>query len=969
MVRRGLIVLLALLPSLAWGQNLPGTVEVQQDGSLIGQCSVLDVQGQIRATDSGGVCPISFVGTAPVGPEELGISCLYDDDEAATINAALGSGGTHEGEILLLPANCSVLIGSAITLGAGSGIAGVDRRTSVIGFAARRCDGGDIPGAACATSGDCYNSGTCVLDGDASDVFAPTSGSSYTGITLAGAESSLQNLTVVVNQQPGESTLTLGNGYSTGICQGGTRDGKACRVGCSAASTLPGFFCDADADCSDVCEGEEQCDTGDCVSTGEEPGSTYAESGAGSGAGSITPVSATGSGARVVDVNIVGHRKGPYSVSITGSYGTVERVNVALGSTWYGFPSGGDGSRTGFSGPTGWVWSTLRQLPYVGTGIRSVGTGNSIFNNVGAGYDFFFSLGGTAERAIGNVALSEAEYGDASQAAWDGTFAFEILGSQAIIQGNNINGVWGCSVAHGGGFNYLFKQNRCFGGDGPKAIVTGSGNQIQNNYMAWASRSHVVALGDPRGRCAAGSRSGLLCLANAGTDATIGCPSSSCAGSTGFGSEIGSTNHAVVSNNIFFSGQHTDIASAGGHLTYLGISPFRYCASDNSPCTSDANCSGSYCQAPTHVNLESIGNQFYSLASTSSYGIDLSPATTYCSVLSSGTGCSNDGDCTSGTCTPSFTNSHFDSTVQGTGIGVNTPAPSATTTNTPALRDVMITLRDFGGTPTSNWDERYGHIDVELGALGTTLEQEQRTFTARATIDPYEAVKVDTANSTSVVLGTSGSIPIGCAVEAAASGEAQRVAVSGKAYCLVNGAVSIGSTLTAGSTAGELVSAGTAAGIGVALESNASGTAKKLVLLRPTRATASSGTLLAVGRMNIGTGASYFGMFDGGDGTPQTNELNVNQPVGYGITITEIACCTDNDGSAFGSGDEGLFVLRKNGGDTGLACSIVGPTAACCTDTTPSVVVSAGDRLDYSYAETGTVTANTSGCTAKYTLN
>lgn len=66
MVRRGLIVLLlCVLPWTARAQDIPNTIEVLQDGTLVSQCAKLDIIGTLEASGLGDVCSLKLGALTP----------------------------------------------------------------------------------------------------------------------------------------------------------------------------------------------------------------------------------------------------------------------------------------------------------------------------------------------------------------------------------------------------------------------------------------------------------------------------------------------------------------------------------------------------------------------------------------------------------------------------------------------------------------------------------------------------------------------------------------------------------------------------------------------------------------------------------------------------------------------------------------------------------------------------------------
>lgn len=88
------------------------------------------------------------------------------------------------------------------------------------------------------------------------------------------------------------------------------------------------------------------------------------------------------------------------------------------------------------------------------------------------------------------------------------------------------------------------------------------------------------------------------------------------------------------------------------------------------------------------------------------------------------------------------------------------------------------------------------------------------------------------------------------------------------------------------------------------------------------------------------------------DTTSLGSEANASVPVPSGTALRLVVDLT----AAPGTGDSATIMIRKNGVDTSLACTVSG-TATTCEDMDGDVAFSTGDLLSIRYTEVGSVPA------------
>jgi hypothetical protein len=176
--------------------------------------------------------------------------------------------------------------------------------------------------------------------------------------------------------------------------------------------------------------------------------------------------------------------------------------------------------------------------------------------------------------------------------------------AQALAEGNYFSA---CNIAAKSlppNGNFTFQGNRVFAGSGTKVYLSGAGNAVDGNYLAWntASGKCVVSYGD--------ARSGQLVVNDTGNQATA---------------------HGRVSNNII----HSDVSGAIG-VCFPDVG--KRCvggaaANQYKACTSSSDCGGSTCSAVANADFDVSNNTIIGNITT---GIDFSALTTGNTTLSGG---------------------------------------------------------------------------------------------------------------------------------------------------------------------------------------------------------------------------------------------------------------------------------------------------------------------------------------------
>lgn len=808
----GTLAAVLLLPALADADQTSSAMTVRNDAVTI-RCAADEVLG----ADANGV-PVCRASGHRIVAEDIGLHCDGSANDTATLRSALEAGGRAAGKTLWLASGCKVLLGSTgadpIDLAPSTSVVCEDQ-TAGFALARRRCTGGALDKVACDADAQCQG-GTCSLyDADAGGSFAPDAGTTYTlfraGSSTGPGGQRIIGCSIWVNQAQGDSTSLGGNGIETGYCVGGANDGKTCFQTCDAASaTFAGVSCNAPgaADCggaSGSCQNRSQCAEGGGTCTSIP----YDVSRGASGAGGINPIDFGNAlyASVVRDVVIWDHRKGDFS--------------IASGRDASSFVEGCDTTRqtVAVSSTPALGITSYNSDRFVTYGIKSR-AGARILNNVAHGWDGgiyvgnnTFVRGNRAESlpgAITNsiVATSNPEVG-LQYASWKGAPGFLVEGVTAQIE-SNVSSAFICAAgANGGQTNWLFRDNVCENNQGVKLILAGAGNFVTGNRLAWLAREAVIALGDPRGRCAGGPREGLLCLRNLGTDATYGCPSSTCAFHADF--KWNAVGHATIDGNLI----HTSTQGS----RWIEVAPTgRRCMSGadaGKECTSTADCAASAsCEYPYIQDLSITGNNFYGGAAKDT-AIDFSAIA---------------GARSAGVTTPLLNINIDGNRIQGFGTGVKFA-------NAPGLASNVQIAGSFGQNvaPLVNWDWSYGDV---AGMRGLAKGDDQGVvidLDAGETLTRGQLVSVS-ASADGSVTTTSTANPervIGVALNSAARGATAKVMTSGNGVCIADGSITRGDRLQpSGSVAGSVASAPGSAGlcVGSALETTTSGSTFRCIV-------------------------------------------------------------------------------------------------------------------------------------------
>lgn len=758
------------------------------DAPTNGQVPKWNTGGTITWEDDGG----GAGGAHEVTASSLGLSCDSSTNDTATLRAALETGGGAAGKTLFLPSGCKVLLG---TPGAGDSVADLASDTTIqcedgtAGFvlARRMCTGGSLNNVACDSDAQCQG-GTCsAYDGDAVASFAPTSGSTYTvfGTAANTTRQAIVGCSIWANQTQGDSTAMGGDGIETGYCSGGTNDGDTCFQVCDTGdATWAGVACNASGatDCgggSGSCQNRSQCATGGgtCISI------PYDVSRGASGAGAINPIDfSNATSARVERVAIWDHRKGDFAIS--SGMGT---SSVVANSTTTGIT-------TDTKSATGFGLTSYNADRFVTYGIKANAYAR-VRGNVTAGWDAGMYLG-TEVIATGNTsdglpgALTNsflASYdhtGGLSYSGWKGSVGFMAAGATTTIEGNRSTAFICAAGKNGGQHNWWFRDNICEYNHGPKVIANGSGIEIETNRFAWNTRDTIIALGDVRGRCAGGTRSGLLCLRNMGTNATYGCPSSTCAYSSDFkwGASNVQIDHVSILGNFMHSDQ-TDV-------DYIGVAPGKRCQSGDDAgkeCSSTADCASSApCEFPYVKDLNFVGNNLYG-ATTGDTAVDFSAVSAVRS---------------SGTTTPLLNINIAANRIQGFPTGV----AFASASGLGAHINIEGTFQNVT-VPLLNWRDEYGFVSGIKGLLPTDDQPVGPiTLTAGESISRGHLVSASTSADNTVVKTTTANPEraLGVALHDASSGNI-KILTSGVGPCIADESISNGAALMpSDSTAGRV---------------------------------------------------------------------------------------------------------------------------------------------------------------------
>lgn len=787
------------------------------------------------------------------------VACDASVDSRTELAAIVGNGGSGAGKTVRIPTNCRILIGSpgagnaAITLASNTTIECQDRTAGFV-LAGRYCDADStFPGAACTADADCLpnsggTQGSCIYDGDASASFAPSAGSTY---TLFAGETDAEDLSVVgcsiwTQNDNGRAAALGGSGIRHGYCDGaGTSDlGQACGSFCdSNAGILEGLACTT-ADAATTCGNASWCTEGDTTCTdagGACISIAYGTDWSVAGAGDIQVMDWLGNvGSTVEDVTVWDHLDGDFTVRLGGG-GEVLRSKL---------------SETSLIEPQHDTWSNFARAGTVKIGIDATGDYNVVRDVWVQGWDTAVRIGGYGQ-IRDSVLEGFGSIDDSGTGAdeWKGTVGIRIEGGEAMFAGNRIRTFIGFLPVAGSGFNFLATANRMQGGQGPKYIVHGSGNQYQQNYEAWGSVGSVVSFGDPRGYCSGGPRANELCLVHAGQNAGHGCPFACSESATkacvprcaGGGSEgvmcdvdadcpsstcdvdydcsgtcqtgttytcepdadfpVASSNHAIVSNNLIHTdvpARNTETGDRRAGVKFMAFAADPRC-DDNSveageSCQGDGDCTGGFClNAFTHSHATAEGNIFYSGAYATAVEF---PDSNGLSLING---------------------FKFDNHYQGFEVGFSFPASPSYTISNLELSGLMSGVT----TPLENWDWSYGNTSGLTGLVPGDDQVQVVTLAAGEALTRGMVVTASSSVDLNVIKAANSNAvrAVGVVLEDVSLSETVKLATSGRMRCLAGGTVSRQDLLKVdASDAGKFVSGSTGDVIlGVALEAGTNG--------------------------------------------------------------------------------------------------------------------------------------------------
>lgn len=758
-----------------------------------------------------------YVAEPGVDARSAGLHCDRSADDSVKMNALLATATK-----LWLPPGCVVNIGSgngspALTPVSNSTIECADG-TAGISLARQYCSSGsDTPGAACTTNGQCAN-GTCTTD--PGGPFASSSGSTYVLLSAAASTTGLtiKNCSIWANGGSGTSPGIGGAGKRWGYCDGaGTSTaGEGCYYACNSSSgALEGSSCSVNGDCG---AGSCIARAGLCKSlSGACTAIPYATNWGASGPGKINVISwANAAYARVENVTIYDHRRGDLGIQV-GLYGSVIGSNESVDSLT-------TNQFAGVFGPTIQTVAATRAIctsndcttASVSKGIIA-GVQAVVERSTGYGWD-------AGIQALGsNVTVSNSvggALGDAQQSGWNGTTDMLLSADGAEVQGfRGIGGLY-CVAPDLTGYNFLIGAAFCDFQVGPKFIIQNSGNQYTFDRGAWSGLGAVMGLGDQRGRCSAGTRSGKVCVFGSGSNSLIGCSGGTCSPHVDFKSL--SVNHFTVGGPSLI---HSD---QGADVTYFRVANGKRCqigADVGKFCSSDGDCATGTCDFNTYTNGVIDGALFYAGANNTAIdlsgtavgvnktaalgvpnpsiqnwiiaGVNLHNFTTGVAfpsaqrVCSGGTGTTNDG-----------TNCATASDCTCTGGGCVAPTCTLAVSN-------FVISGNAGTctTPLSGWDWGFGDVSGLKGLLPSDDQCTPITLTAGADLTRGMLVSAQTSGSNTVVKTTTANPErsIGVVLGTVLSGEEVKVCASGTAVCIAQGAVTAGDILKpSGSTAGSM---------------------------------------------------------------------------------------------------------------------------------------------------------------------
>lgn len=703
-------------PLLALGARAPGDpigrLTMLLNSTRKGAAQIVNVVGNAIGLDcTGSSCTLTIFASSAHTAESIGLHCDMSTDDTTTLRSAI-EGGVVAGKTLRVPSGCKILLG---TPGSGDAVAtfpsstAIECEDSTAGFVLARhyCSGGATPGASCdGTGSDCPGGGSCVYDAGSSE-FAPSSGSTYTVFNAASGAMSpkISGCTFWANQRSGNLALYGGDDSQYGYCSGGSSDTAACNSRCTAGYV--GQLCNVNGDCGGggVCGNTSHCATG---------GGTcrewlYTQPGGASGPGKIRVIDFdAASGPVVEDVDVRDLRTSDYAVRIgTGGIGR----NIM--TSWPTDPNAFN-----------ILFGTLEPNAAIDVGVN-VKPGAVVTDSNVSGWTAAYRFTGGSGGSLfgGTVSHSIAgQLGSLSESTWKGSVGFLFTAAGNIASENQCRTFICGACEYGTSCNSNHMVNNIADGNvGPFAIVAGAHFDMRGNRKAWAGKGALLSIGEIRGRCSGGTRSGLLCFQTAGTDSTVGCPSSTCAASSDF-KDVTSFGHYQISDNFFQTDQTTGISS------YVSIAQSKRCTAGNSgasignPCSVNGDCGTSgVCGALTVGPGFLTSNFFYAIPSSMNCMDLSSPA------LSTSSGVINSA----------IFGNYCQHTSGGTGIIFPTTASQAT--------NLRVITNSFSGATTdfSNWDASMGSLqfagssDMDATAGTLTLSSTATDFTG-ATLADYD---------------------------------------------------------------------------------------------------------------------------------------------------------------------------------------------------------------------------------------
>lgn len=808
----------------------PGAPFVMQGDVLRGTCGPTpSVIGQYDGETIASCKAASFTTVA----EDLQLECDMSDDETATLRSAI-EGGAAAGTSTFVRSGCRILLG---TPGAGDSVAAFPSNTTIYcedktaGFvlATKHCSGAsDAPGAACTADNQC-NNGTCVADADAGTAFAPTEGSTYTGFSAAtGAKDiAIINCSIWAQGASGSPAALGGADKQWGYCNGAGTSvaGEACAKVCDATaspSILEGLACTSDTGCGSVAG---SCDViaGDCTTLGGACGAVpYATNFAPVGPGKVNPIDfSNATNARIENVTVYDHRRGDFTFR-TGVAGAVVDSQT-------------DG-RTLLVPITG---SSLFNYPINASVAKGIiaNADASITRSRGTGWE----AGIEAEGFNLLVGATGAALGAPSESGWNGTTGLLISSAGVRAYGFIGDGGLNCvrpkfGQSSGGGYNFIVSNPYCDGQIGPKFIIQSAGNQYLGIRGAWDGRGSVIGLGDQRGRCSGGSRSGLVCVFGSGTDSTIGCPSSSCAAHDDFPAD--GAGHFIVSGGGLL---HTDQTG----VSFMRAADSKRCnggSDPGTPCTADGDCNGGVsgqCRPLRYTDALITSVNFFNPFSNANTAIEIDTTSigVHPNTVALGGGPSIENWLVDGlfrgfaTGIEFPTNSKF--CVGGSSAGTSCTADSTCTSGgglcEPPVKRFVATGNMANVTaPLVGWDWEFGDVSGLKGLLPADDQGEVVTLTAGAALTRGQLVSASTAADNTVIVTTTANPEraVGVALGTALSGDHAKVLTSGVGICIADGTITRGDKLKpSGSTDGRVVTVSGSSDliVGSALASTTSG--------------------------------------------------------------------------------------------------------------------------------------------------